>query len=138
MIDPKQLRLGNYIYNHRMWICPVTNISENTVSVIAHHYGEEPFFVKDLYPIPINKEILEKLGFKEDEHPLEKHNCTAYTYEKKGEFRIEIALYKNDTRIELNLNEEHSLYMNAKCPYLHTLQNIITDAEIDLPIKFEE
>ena len=138
MINPSEIRLGNYIYNHRQWICPVTEIFSDRITVIAEHYGEETFKIDSLYPIIITTTILEQLGFRQDKHPIGKHNCTAYVYERPKEFRLEIDIYKDTTRIELNLDAEHSLYMNAECPYLHTLQNIIYDAKIDFPIKLKE
>ena len=55
--------IGDLIYNHRKWICPVTAIDKDHVIVIAQHYGESSYRWEDVNPIPLTPEILEKIGF---------------------------------------------------------------------------
>jgi len=64
MIDLKLMQ-GDLIYNHRNWICPVVGIDEETITVIAQHYGKSPYKKEDLYPIPITEDIIINLGWKE-------------------------------------------------------------------------
>ena len=59
-----ELMVGDYVYNHRNWECPIVEIYKNSAVVIAKHYGEEEFLLSDLRPIPLTPEILEKNGFK--------------------------------------------------------------------------
>jgi len=59
-----ELMIGDYVYNHRNWECPIVEIHKNSAVVIAKHYGEEEFLLSDLRPIPLVPEILEKNGFK--------------------------------------------------------------------------
>ena len=70
MVEPKVLMLGDCIYNHRMWECPITEMykrehDENqwVVSVIARHYGEETFFAKDMNYIPLSIEFFQENSF---------------------------------------------------------------------------
>lgn len=65
MIKPEEMMLGDLIYNHRHWICPVTGINEECVQVIAKHYGELTYRWEDTYPIPLTEEIILQLGWKE-------------------------------------------------------------------------
>lgn len=58
-----ELMVGDYVYNHRNWECPIVEIHKNSALVIAKHYGEEEFLLSDLRPIPLTPEILEKNGF---------------------------------------------------------------------------
>ena len=63
-MKPNELMIGDYVYNHRNWECPVVEIHKDSAVVIAKHYGEEEFLLSDLRPIPLTPEILEKkFGF---------------------------------------------------------------------------
>jgi len=68
-MEAKDLQIGDWVYNHRKWECPILSIRRDYdseqyyVMVIARHYGEEEFRVEDLSPIPLTPEILEKNGF---------------------------------------------------------------------------
>lgn len=62
-MEAKDLMIGDYVYNHRNWECPIVEIHKNSAIVIARHYGEEEFLLSDLRPIPLTTEILEKNGF---------------------------------------------------------------------------
>lgn len=63
-MNANELMVGDYVYNHRNWECPIVEIHKNSALVIAKHYGEEEFLLSDLRPIPLTPEILEKNGFK--------------------------------------------------------------------------
>ena len=63
MINREDLMVGDLVYNHRKWECPVVEILSDGATVIARHYGKETFRYEDLSPIPLTKEILEKNGF---------------------------------------------------------------------------
>lgn len=65
MIQSENLMLGDLVYNHRQWICPVTEISKNHVEVIAKHYGNSSYKLEDVYPIPLTEEIILQLGWEE-------------------------------------------------------------------------
>lgn len=91
----KDLQIGDWVYNHRKWECPILSIRRDYdseqyyVMVIARHYGEEEFRVEDLSPIPLTPEILEKNGFVRDEKDEEMYywnwkisdNCVSYDKE---------------------------------------------------------
>ena len=63
MINTNELMRGDLIYNHRHWACPVVEVFEDRVTVVAHHYGEETFKVEDLYPIDLDDDFFKKNGF---------------------------------------------------------------------------
>ena len=63
MINTNELMLGDLIYNHRHWACPIVEVFDDRVTVIAHHYGEETFKVDDLYPIDLDDEFFKRNGF---------------------------------------------------------------------------
>lgn len=62
-MEAKDLMIGDYVYNHRNWECPIVEIHKDSAVVIARHYGEEEFLLSDLRPIPLTTEILEKNGW---------------------------------------------------------------------------
>lgn len=72
MIKPEDIQIGDFLYNHRDWKCPVLSIRKEYdsdkyfIMVNARHYGEEEFRLEDLRPIPLTNEILLKNGFKKD------------------------------------------------------------------------
>ena len=62
-MEAEDLMIGDWVYNHRYWECPIVEIHKNSAIVIARHYGEEEFLLSELRPIPLTTEILEKNGF---------------------------------------------------------------------------
>ena len=62
-MEAEDLMIGDWVYNHRYWECPIVEIHKNSAIVIARHYGEEEFLLSELRPIPLTTDILEKNGF---------------------------------------------------------------------------
>jgi hypothetical protein len=60
MIDPKELRIGNWVELKRHGIGRVRHITEGGTIAITDHSA---FHSSDYYPIPLTPEILEKCGF---------------------------------------------------------------------------
>lgn len=66
MIDfRKTLMRGDLVYNHRNWICPVVGMNDETITVIAQHYGKFTYRTDEIHPIPLTEEIILKLGWEE-------------------------------------------------------------------------
>ena len=63
MIDTNELMRSDLIYNQRHWACPVVEVFDDRVTVIAHNYGEETFKVDDLYPIDLDDDFFKRNGF---------------------------------------------------------------------------
>ena len=63
-MDTKELKLGNLVYNHRLWVCEVKGVTSDTVTVIAGHYGEETFRADSIHPIHLTMEIMQSLGYR--------------------------------------------------------------------------
>lgn len=62
----KGLQVGNLLYNHRRWACPILEIGADRVTVIARHYGEETFLLEDMREIELSEELIPKLGFEKE------------------------------------------------------------------------
>ena len=109
-MDTTELKLGNLVYNHRLWVCEVIGVTRNTVEVIAGHYGEEIFTADTVHPIPLTMEIMQSLGYR-----------------------------MVDGGFDIGLEEPLGMYWDAltldivdgrgnhliDCKYLHQLQNIL-------------
>ena len=59
----KTLMLGDLIYNHRKWVCPVIGLNKDSITVIAQHYGESTYRREDNSAIPLTEEIILELGW---------------------------------------------------------------------------
>lgn len=73
-MEAKDLMVGDLVYNHRNWACPIVEIHKDSAVVIARHYGEEKFELKDLRPIPLTQEILEKNGWVKNLYSAESYD----------------------------------------------------------------
>ena len=62
----KGLQIGNLLYNHRRWACPILDIGADCVTVIARHYGEETFLLEDMREIDLSEDLIPKLGFEKE------------------------------------------------------------------------
>ncbi|MBD9177599.1 MAG: hypothetical protein EGP82_00200 [Odoribacter splanchnicus] len=127
MINPKELRLGNYIYAELV-DCPrrivISAISSGGVSEYGSlaeptnpqsTYERKWISIDDLKPIPLTEEILLKSGF-------EKHKFGIVTYYHP--------LFELDNNFRIK-----GIDYNRKIEYLHELQNIfydLTGNEIDI------
>ena len=63
-MNTRDLQIGDLVYNHRLWVCPVVEILKDSVTVIAKHYGESTYRINDISPIEITPEILLNSGFR--------------------------------------------------------------------------
>lgn len=65
------IMMGDLVYNHRDWVCPVVGMDEETVTVIAQHYGEAPYLREEIRPVPLTEDIILSLGWEEigEGHP---------------------------------------------------------------------
>lgn len=128
MINSKDLMQGDLIYNHRNWICPVVRIDEETITVVAQHYGKSSYRNENLFPIPISENIILKLGWKEIK-------------ESDPDYKIRIGLgkqYKHSSYTKsLNIiqNSLSGLYfiLNGEVivRYLQDLQHILHHTVLD-------
>ena len=90
-MEANELMIGDYVYNHRDWECPIVEIHKNSAIVIARHYGEEEFLLSDLRPIPLTSEIFEKNGFEKSYS----FSLTADGYKK-----VPVYKYKNMKQVQ--------------------------------------
>lgn len=122
-MEAEELMIGDLVYNHRKWICPIVEIRKDSAVVIARHYGEEEFKLNDLRPIPTSSEILEKIGFIKSTPPPGIHARCYELDNKKDRYNLTIADYNKHKRLLLNVDSEASECFNIKCDYVHELQH---------------
>jgi hypothetical protein len=131
MIDPKELRIGNWVhgyssnYEHVPSFFQIESLNEWQINPYFACDGET-WYAKEVKPIKITPEILVKCGFTWNDHWLELNLkfCNWYIRFSNGRYdRMCIFQYQNADRQE-SASVHISFGMN--CPeYLHKLQNII-------------
>ena len=124
-MEAKDLMIGDYVYNHRNWECPIVEIHKNSAIVIARHYGEEEFLLSDLRPIPLTTEILEKNGF------VENRGVTSWKFETDRGDLIDI-YGVNEYHLSINIEDTHGsgkgyrwMLDNLTIFYVHQLQHAL-------------
>lgn len=119
-MEAKDLMIGDYVYNHRNWECPIVEIHKNSAIVIARHYGEEEFLLSDLRPIPLTTEILEKNGFIWDSSPI------SQCWEQYG-----LIIYPVGDGYRMNCGQNVSFNID----FVHELQHLFKLCGIDKEIE---
>ena len=133
MINSNELMRGDLIYNHRHWACPVVEVFEDRVTVVAHHYGEETFKVEDLYPIDLDDEFFKENGF------IDFIANQMLFVDKENDLSIIVVrnLDKAPNAKKKYLVSIKKGYMDAKIPmsYVHEFQS---QAEVTMLLKVKE
>lgn len=136
MINSNELMRGDLIYNHRHWACPVVELFEDRVTVVAHHYGEETFKVEDLYPIDLDDEFFKKNGF------IDFIANQMLFVDKENDLSIIVVrnLDKAPNAKKKYLVCVKKGYMDAKIPmsYVHELQHLLSQVEVTMLLKVKE
>ena len=136
MINSNELMRGDLIYNHRHWACPVVEVFEDRVTVVAHHYGEETFKVEDLYPIDLDDEFFKKNGF------IDFIANQMLFVDKENDLSIIVVrnLDKAPNAKKKYLVSIKKGYMDAKIPmsYVHEFQHLLSQAEVTMLLKVKE
>ena len=136
MINSNELMRGDLIYNHRHWACPVVEVFEDRVTVVAHHYGEETFNVEDLYPIDLDDEFFKKNGF------IDFIANQMLFVDKENDLSIIVVrnLDKAPNAKKKYLVSIKKGYMDAKIPmsYIHEFQHLLSQAEVTMLLKVKE
>jgi len=135
MINTNELMRGDLIYNHRHWACPVVEVFEDRVTVVAHHYGEETFKVEDLYPIDLDDEFFKKNGF------IDFIANQMLFVDKENDLTIivvrDLDKAPNGKNYLVCVNKG---YMAAKISmsYVHEFQHLLSQAEVTMLLKVKE
>ena len=136
MINTNELMRGDLIYNHRHWACPVVEVFEDRVTVVAHHYGEETFKVEDLYPIDLDDEFFKENGF------IDFIANQMLFVDKENDLSIIVVrnLDKAPNAKKKYLVSIKKGYMDAKIPmsYVHEFQHLLSQAEVTMLLKVKE
>ena len=123
MIDPKELRIGNYI---KIAGTEVYGIGIQAIIDINEQQKNKNILI-EFEPIPITKDIIIKFGFEKDEH---------YWY-KYIPFQSEIILFNYKTG-ELIIGYGNQWYKLKKTfKFVHQLQNVIFEM-CNKELKFKE
>ena len=136
MINSNELMRGDLIYNHRHWACPVVEVFEDRVTVVAHHYGEETFKVEDLYPIDLDDEFFKENGF------IDFIANQMLFVDQENDLSIIVVrnLDKAPNAKKKYLVCVKKGYMDAKIPmsYVHEFQHLLSQAEVTMLLKVKE
>lgn len=123
-MEAKDLMVGDYVYNHRNWECPIVEIHKDSAVVIARHYGEEEFLLSDLRPIPLTPEILEKNGFKFNKEETYGSIQDVYKhYTKFFDFPLGKGFYIEYDTVENTAHITDHWWIRIK--YVHELQHAL-------------
>jgi hypothetical protein len=136
MINTNELMRGDLIYNHRHWACPVVEVFDDRVTVVAHHYGEETFNAEDLYPIDLDDDFFKKNGF------IDFVANQMLFVDKENDLSICVV---HDIDKALNGKKKYLVFVNkgnmsAKIPmsYVHEFQHLLSQAEVTMLLKVKE
>lgn len=116
------LILGDLVYNHRKWVCPVVGLDSQYITVIAHHYGESPYKREDVSLIELTDEIIEQLGWKEikEGDPDYRRNISLEKEFKHPDYSKELNITKNSIS-----GLYHILKGNITLRYVSDLNHVI-------------
>ncbi len=128
-----ELMVGDLVYNHRNWACPIVEIHKDSAVVIARHYGEEKFELKDLRPIPLTPEILEKNGFVGEGYQLlilDKDDWMEYYHHEHRLRRYweGIDEWENHSKVR-------DIVFMCHCYYVHELQHALRMCGVEKEIE---
>ncbi len=135
MINTNELMRSDLIYNHRHWACPVVEVFDDRVTVVAHHYGEETFKAENLYPIDLDDDFFKKNGF------IDFVANQLLFVDKENDLSIrvvrDIDRAPNGKNYLVFVNKGN---MSAKIPmsYVHEFQHLLTQAEVTMMLKVKE
>ena len=116
----RDLMIGDLVYNHRKWICPVIAISEDSVTVIAHHYGECTYRWEDIYPIDLTDDIIKQLGWEE----ISETDLT-YKHGLGVGKQYKHPWYIDELNIISNSLTDMPFCKHIAIPFVHRLQHIL-------------
>lgn len=123
MIDPKELRIGNYIYNFSSGSPELAELigvdAEGYLMLQNKEDKYNSFCDEDIQPIPITEDILVKCGFEVIEIGSEYGTLFGYKVSKFRHF-----ILKQNT-LHPNCFVEYNFQQPIKT--LHQLQNVIMD-----------
>jgi len=120
-MNAKELRIGNYV-DRTDYICKVTEIKEDGIFTEPLSYKGERLVKQILQPIPLTKEWLLKLGFKQ------KNDIEFYEY-IKDYFIVENEY--TDKGVWDFVTDDNGMIVEIK--YVHQLQNLyfaLTEKEL--------
>lgn len=131
--DTSIIGVGDLVYNHRHWICPVTAISRDYITVIARHYGESSYPREDVHLIELTDDILKQLGWEEM---------------NEGELDYEVDTLRPPKDFQLHMSDFYirkdrlggfySICGNFGLKYLSDLNHLIRHKTRSFEIKYNE
>lgn len=137
MVETKNLKRFNLVYDHRKNICPVDEILEKSITLIVPVYGRLTYEDGAVYPIPLDEKtdsgktigerMLKKIGLKKYT-PVDYFVTDDIVVSVDGEVFV---VSKSD-----DIKKSPDKYATIKrCKYVHELQNVLdsigVNAEID-------
>lgn len=131
MVDPRELRIGNYIYNLSSGsseFAQVIGIDVEGYLMLQNKEDEyNSFCDEDIHPIPLTEDILMKCGFKRKENFCNRdHFCLYYNHFYIDVFHVNHTIQK----YIWNIHIDDESFMNVgygHFDYVHELQNLFYD-----------
>lgn len=134
-MEAKDLMIGDYVYNHRNWECPIVEIHKNSAIVIARYYGEEEFLLSDLRPIPLTQEILEKNGWEKCNIDVvdddEQYGCAYGSFYVTWWRKVKLLSFYFEDK---NAGLHYEMISELPTKYIHQLQHALKLCGIDKEI----
>jgi hypothetical protein len=133
MIDATELRIGNYIlHKASVRILPVK-------CTFQHFELISKGLAKDIFPIPLKPDMLQKCGFIENKkyHLLPDAREFILTLPVMGNSRNEVYAYLNNNKESYARATVNDLVISNNFYYLHQLQNlyyVLNNKELDVTL----
>lgn len=123
MVNVKDLMVGNFIKSPQ-GIVEVHNVLTDSVIAKYDKRGMYIFYTTDIEPIPVTKEILEKIGFKEDTAIVKFYRY----WDKEYRYKLDVDEgYTNSGKMwSVHIdNGDCATIGSGEFTYVHELQNLV-------------
>ena len=136
MIDVKDLMVGNWVKSPQ-GITQVHNVLTDKIITKNDKKGVYCYHTTDIEPIPVTKEILKKIGFKEDTAIVKFYRY----WDKEYKYKLDVDEgYTNSGKkwsVHID-NGDCATIGSGEFTYVHELQNLVRiNCKADLPITKE-
>jgi hypothetical protein len=132
--------VGNWVKSPQ-GIIEVHNVLTDKIIAKYDKRGIYIFHTTDIEPIPVTKELLEKIGFEEHKDNVLKEFSYYRYWDKEHKYKLDVCdIYTNsDRRWHVHIDNEDCCSLGSgEFDYVHELQNLVrVITKHDLPITKE-
>ena len=135
MIQAKELRIGNYVYDGNSELAQVSSIVDGAINYELDYgnlWTNEVCYFENINPIPITEEWLLKFGFS-----INKKTCVhIFEFEIDDKVNFAVFLYDDEKEALFIKNSARSskIIFKKRIDYVHQLQNLyfaLTQKELE-------